>query len=572
MHELGHTLGLDHSGGDGNANSVNFKPNYPSIMNYAYQTRGVFRGGTPVFDYARDTTLDVDETTLTEAGGINLGANPSGYGTTNSCATTDSTGKVTTTTNIQAGLSPVDWNCDGTTPNGGTGFDGNGDTAQVTLNGLDTSDWNRLQFKTGGVGAGSNAKDTVTIPADGISAPSTELTTEQNELIRVLPIATTLTYTGADSGDYHDAAPMSAKLLAPADGNAPIGHKTINFRIGSSSNDVCTAVTDATGTASCHITMTQAPGTYAVTAAFAGDAIHKASSDTGHMFTITKEETSLAYGGDVKLANGTPADLAATLTEDDGTPVTSATVTLTAGTGATGQSCTAATDGSGVARCTIPILDQPLTSDAHIPLSATFDGDQYYQPSSASATGTLNYMTGRAFGLSADVRLPLAPLHLPPQPDTGSVRTASALTTTTPCAASVGALLVAARGICPNVTVNVAPGTSAATSTVQEATIGLPGLPVIKATTVRALSTSTCSAATGSVSIANLTIGGTPVDTDVAPNSGIDLGGGVRLILNEQLPVPDADHGLTVNALHLTALAGTVDIVVGSSTSDIHNC
>jgi hypothetical protein len=95
---------------------------------------------------------------------------------------------------------------------------------------------------------------------------------------------------------------------------------------------------------------------------------------------------------------------------------------------------------------------------------------------------------------------------------------------------------------------------------------------VIKATAIRSVSTSTCSGATGSVSITSLTVGGLPVNTAVGPNSGIDLGVVGKLVLNEQLPVPGADQGLTVNALHVEALAGAVDVVVGSSTSDIHNC
>ena len=36
MHELGHTLGLDHGGGD----DINYKPNYLSIMNYLFQFEG----------------------------------------------------------------------------------------------------------------------------------------------------------------------------------------------------------------------------------------------------------------------------------------------------------------------------------------------------------------------------------------------------------------------------------------------------------------------------------------------------------------------------------------------------
>jgi hypothetical protein len=35
-HELGHTLGMDHSGPQHNGNDANCKPNYPSIMSYAY--------------------------------------------------------------------------------------------------------------------------------------------------------------------------------------------------------------------------------------------------------------------------------------------------------------------------------------------------------------------------------------------------------------------------------------------------------------------------------------------------------------------------------------------------------
>jgi hypothetical protein len=35
--------------------------------------------------------------------------------------------------------------------------------------------------------------------------------------------------------------------------------------------------------------------------------------------------------------------------------------------------------------------------------------------------------------------------------------------------------------------------------------------------------------------------------------------------------VPGADQGLTVNAVHVSAL-GLLDVVLASATSDIHNC
>lgn len=390
MHEFGHVLGLDHSGGEGDADKVNFKPNYPSVMNYAYQSRGVFRGGTQVFDFSRDTVPDVDETKLTEAGGISLGTNPAGYGTTNSCGSKDATGKVTITgTFVQKDLKPVDLNCDKTTPNGGTGFDANGDTERGTLKGSD-ADWKRINFRTGGVGMGSNAKDTVVIPSSGISAPRPELTLEQAKTIRVLPLTASLTYTGASTRDYHDVATMSAKLVDPGDGDASISGRTIAFRIGSSGTDSCSATTDDTGAASCDIKITQAPGDYPVTASFAGDDIFKAASGASTTFTVTREDTTLSFtGATVILAGSTGTQLSATLvegganeTDGDGSsaPPDPSGQTITFSLGA--QSCTDVTDDAGVASCSIAgVSGETLGPKA---LTATFDGDRYYLPSSDS--------------------------------------------------------------------------------------------------------------------------------------------------------------------------------------------
>lgn len=53
MHELGHTLGLSHGGGD----TENCKPNYLSVMSYTFQTTGLQRtapGSPNFFDYSRD--------------------------------------------------------------------------------------------------------------------------------------------------------------------------------------------------------------------------------------------------------------------------------------------------------------------------------------------------------------------------------------------------------------------------------------------------------------------------------------------------------------------------------------
>jgi len=388
MHEFGHTLGLDHSGGEGDADSVNRKPNFPSVMSYAYQTNGIFRGGVLVFDYSRDTLPEIDETKLTEPGGVDLGSNFSGYGTTNSCSSKDASGNVTITTFVQKDLKPMDLNCDGGTNTPGTGFDANGDTVKGTLKGSGP-DWPKVKFRTGGVGQGSDAKDVVDIPDSGISQPHHDITFEESRRILVLPLDAKLTYTGATTRDYHDSAAMSATLVQSG-GSLPAVGKIIKFQIGPSSSDVCFATTDNVGTASCSIRLTQAPGASTVTASFNGDTFYKAASDS-RSFTITREETTLSFTGPtVILAGAGSTTLSAKLVEDganddDGDGGEAApdpagqTITFTLGS----QSCSGTTDATGAATCSIAnVSGQTLGSKT---LTATFAGDTYYRPSSASA-------------------------------------------------------------------------------------------------------------------------------------------------------------------------------------------
>ncbi|MDD1746510.1 MAG: hypothetical protein LUQ16_01985 [Methanomassiliicoccales archaeon] len=64
MHELGHTLGLHH-GGDVDAN---FKPNYPSIMNYAFEFNNLVP--TRPLDYSCGNCIELNESRLDEYEGI----------------------------------------------------------------------------------------------------------------------------------------------------------------------------------------------------------------------------------------------------------------------------------------------------------------------------------------------------------------------------------------------------------------------------------------------------------------------------------------------------------------------
>lgn len=108
MHEFGHNLSLDHGGDSG----VNRKPNYLSIMNYAFQTRGIAPtdpdGAGPLnfrLDFSDGALGPLDETNLSEPAGIGDGADMTRY----FCP--DGSG------NTGPGTGAIDWNCDG---DGGT--------------------------------------------------------------------------------------------------------------------------------------------------------------------------------------------------------------------------------------------------------------------------------------------------------------------------------------------------------------------------------------------------------------------------------------------------------------------
>ena len=189
---------------------------------------------------------------------------------------------------------------------------------------------------------------------------------------------TTLTYTGATTGDFHDDVTLSG-VLTLSGTSAGVAAQTITFTIGAQS---CTGITDATGAASCNLTLNQVPGPYTLTATFVGAGLFQPSS-TSAPFTITKEETTLSYTGDTVIANNTTAHLSGVLLEDGTVPIAGRTVVFTLGTGATAQSCSGVTDGAGVAACDIFPVNQPSGPGV---VTANFAGDAFYLPSSASET------------------------------------------------------------------------------------------------------------------------------------------------------------------------------------------
>lgn len=118
LHELGHSLGLGHGGVDG----TNYKPNYLSVMNYAFDPGGVPDKTNSNFrlDYSRAALPTLDEKQLAESAGI---AGPNSY-----TLWTDAAGKP----QGGNGTGALDWNGNKTIDAANVNVDLNNDGACVS--------------------------------------------------------------------------------------------------------------------------------------------------------------------------------------------------------------------------------------------------------------------------------------------------------------------------------------------------------------------------------------------------------------------------------------------------------
>jgi PKD repeat protein len=235
--------------------------------------------------------------------------------------------------------------------------------------------WN---FGDGGTGSGPTPSHTYaaagSYPVTLTVEDDAGLTATTSQTVTVSQRPTVTTYTGATSADYHDSATLSG-TLTDAETSSPVANETLTFTLGSES---CSATTDLTGSASCAVVLTQIPGAYTVTAAFAGDSVYGPSSDS-QSFTITKEETTLTYTGPTVILTGGTMNVTATLLEDGSVPPSPFGQTVTFALD--GQTCSGTTDAAGNAGCSINVSGS-LGSKT---ITATFAGDDYYLGSSDSA-------------------------------------------------------------------------------------------------------------------------------------------------------------------------------------------
>jgi hypothetical protein len=162
VHEFGHDLGLLHGGNQ----DINYKPNYLSVMSYAFQVTGVPRTGTtaPDFGYSRSLLPSLDEASLNESVGLDSSA-ANTYRTRWFCPD----GAQATSPGTANG--PLDWNCNGTIGSPAS-VDLNRDSGLGSLTGF--NDWANLVYGGGAVGPG--------IPAAPRPAPA-ELTLDEYQSI-----------------------------------------------------------------------------------------------------------------------------------------------------------------------------------------------------------------------------------------------------------------------------------------------------------------------------------------------------------------------------------------------------
>jgi hypothetical protein len=228
----------------------------------------------------------------------------------------------------------------------------------------------------------SDVPVTVSFGGDVFNSPATTTTSA------VVTEPTTLTV-HSSTGDFADATTVSG-VLTDTNTNKPISGEPVKLTLDN--KESCTATTDASGTASCSLTPSEPAATYPLTGTFAGDAtlpLELTSSSGASSFVVTLEETWLTYTGATIAQNGQPLAVSGVLTTDDpsaGTPISGRVVTFTLGSGASAQTCTATTTGSGLAACNIAPVNQ---SPGPIPVTDVFAGDAYYQTASASSTVNL---------------------------------------------------------------------------------------------------------------------------------------------------------------------------------------
>lgn len=207
-----------------------------------------------------------------------------------------------------------------------------------------------------------------TVFTGGGSTPTpTPTATPQAEATEVA-----FTEASATAVQYSDDAVIEAVLTSDGD---PVANEDLVFELtGGAGTREWTVTTDDSGLASERVTFTDEPGSYQLTARYAGrdDAYLPSADTTGFVVDRDDSATSLEVTG-----RGNDRGLASTTTDDDsGAGLAGVTVEFFADGRSMG---TATTDSDGAASTSLP----PKYRNGHHAYEVVFEGNTYYKRSSA---------------------------------------------------------------------------------------------------------------------------------------------------------------------------------------------
>lgn len=254
------------------------------------------------------------------------------------------------------------------------------DTTTIHLHGqdnysylVDTNGVVGTYYRPSGIGQGAAGTEYVDTARNAYIAVNTLDAAANTATVTVAgcKIKVGVTYAGPTTGDFSDTVTLAGDVRV-AGTTTPVPYRPLTLSLGSQS---CTAATDLSGRATCQVTVDQSAGAVTAGAAFAGDPAYEAGSATA-AFTITKEQTSVAYTGATTSDYHDGFEASAVLSEPDG-PVAGRSVSFALGSG---DGCTATTDAGGRAACDV-VPNQPAGT---VRISATFAGDAGYLGSTDS--------------------------------------------------------------------------------------------------------------------------------------------------------------------------------------------
>jgi hypothetical protein len=196
----------------------------------------------------------------------------------------------------------------------------------------------------------------------------------------------TLTYTGDTLMTNGTSATLSATLI---DSNSVgISGRTISFTLAPSQNaQSCSGTTNSSGVASCTITSVNEPaGSRNVLVVYGGDT-YAANSVNAPVTVQTGAQDTLANTGVTTIADGSNIVVSASLTNaSTAAGISGDTLTFALAPASTDQTCTATTDTSGNASCTINSVSAPTGTRT---LRVSFGGDGTYPANQTDTSVTV---------------------------------------------------------------------------------------------------------------------------------------------------------------------------------------